>query len=142
MLRLFIYFNTKSQRWVMGLILKMLKIFFIQGWSGSHLLKKLGWGLPDSGGLVSGSGCCASHLYGTSSGWGLQNNCRFPWSVCWCSCGCSWVVVWVLPGEDLWCSWGYICADRHVWLDCVWMTFMDVIMCTLVLASTNDLNQV
>ena len=38
--------------------------------------------------MVSGSGCCASHLHGTSSGWSLQNNCRFPWSVHWCaSCG-------------------------------------------------------
>ena len=37
---------------------------------------------------MSGSGCCAGHLHGTSSGWGLQNNCRFPWSVrCYASCG-------------------------------------------------------
>ena len=37
-------------------------MFVSQGQSGSHLLKKLGWGLPDSGGMaVSGSGCCASH---------------------------------------------------------------------------------
>ena len=35
----------------------------------SHLLKKLGWGIPDSGGMASGSRCCTGHLCGTSSGW-------------------------------------------------------------------------
>ena len=39
------------------------------------------------------------------------------------------------PGED----WGYICACQ---LDSIWMTFVDVVMCTSVLASPNDLNQV
>ena len=46
------------------------------------------------------------------------------------------------PGEGLWCSWGYICAGQHVWLDSIWVMFMDVVMCTSVLASPNDLNQV
>ena len=145
----------------MWLILKMFEMFISQGQSRSHLLKKLGRGLPDSGGMASGSGCCAGHLCGTSSGWGLQNTCRFPWSVWWCaSCGYSWLWFgccwsnwcsgwgcwcrshWEHPRWGLWCSWGYICADRHVWLDSIWMTVMDVIMCTLVLASANDLNQV
>ena len=47
-LRLFNYFNTKSERWVMSLILKMFEMFISLGRSGSHLLKKPGQGLPDS----------------------------------------------------------------------------------------------
>ena len=68
---------------------EMFEMFVSQGRSGSHLLKKPGWGLPDSGRSASGSGCCAGHLCGTSSGWILQNNCSwwFPWSVHWCG---SW----------------------------------------------------
>ena len=90
----------------MWLILKMRKMFISQGWSGSHLLKKPGWGLPDSGWSVSGSRCCASHLCGTSSGWILQNNCSwwFPWSVHWSgSCRCSW---WFGCCWSNWCSAG------------------------------------
>ena len=58
-------------------------MFISQGWSGSHLLKKPGWGFPDSGWSGSGNGCCAGHLCGTSSGWFLQNNCSwwFPLSI-------------------------------------------------------------
>ena len=41
--------------------------------SGSHLLKKLGWGLPDSGGSVSGSRCCAG--LGTSPVDGFCGHC-------------------------------------------------------------------
>ena len=52
-------------------------VFISQGRSASHLLKKPGRGLPDSGGSASGSGCCASHLCRPSSGWSLQNSCRF-----------------------------------------------------------------
>ena len=145
----------------MWLILKVFKMFISQGQSGSHLLKKLGWGLPDSSWMANGSRCCTSHLHGTSSGQSLQNSCRFPWSVQWCaSCGYSWLWFgccwgnwcsswgcwcrshWEHPRWELWCSWGYISADGHVWLDSIWMTFMDVIMCTSVLASANDLNQV
>ena len=33
-------------------------------------------------------------------------------------------------------------ADRHVWLDSIWIMFMDVVICMSVLASANDLNQV
>ena len=99
MLKSFNYFNfsTMSERWVMWLILKMCEMFISQGWSRSHLLKKLGWGLSDSGWLVSCSMCCTGHLCGTSSGWILQNNCswRFPWSVHWCgSCRYSWLWFW------------------------------------------------
>ena len=160
MLRLFNYFNTKSERWVMWLILKMFEMFISQGWS-SHISSRSRVGGFLTGGLASGSGCCAGHLRGTSSGWGLQNNCRFPWSVQWyASCGYSWLWFgccwsnwcsgwgcwcrshWEHPRWGLWCSWGYTCADRHVWLDSIWMTFMDVIMCMSVLASANDLNHV
>ena len=145
---------------MMWLILKMFEMFISQGQSGSHL-KKLGWGLPDSGRSVSSSRCCASHFCSTSSGWGLQNNCRFPWSVQWCaSCGYSWLWFgccgcnlcsgwgcwcrshWEHPRWGLWCSWGYICADRCVWLHSIWMTFTDVVTCMSVLASANDSNQV
>ena len=156
-LKLFNYFNfnTKSERWVMWLILKMHEMLISQGWSGSHLLKKPGRGLPDSGWSASGSGCCTGHLCGTSSGWILQNNCSwwFPWSVHWSgTCGYSWWFGccwsnwcsswgcwhwshWKQPRWGLWCSWGYISAGQCVWLDSIWMTFMDVVMCMSVLAS-------
>ena len=39
----------------------MFEMFISQGKSGSHL-KKPGWGLPDSGRMASGSGCCTSYL--------------------------------------------------------------------------------
>ena len=147
----------------MWLILKIHEMFISQGQSSSHLPKKLGLGLPDSGWSVSGSGCCAGHLCGTSSGWILQNNCSwwFPWSFLWCgSCGCSWLRFqccwsnwcsgwgcwhwshWKHSRWGLWCSWGYISAGQHVLLDSIWMMFMDVIMCMSVLASPNDLDQV
>ena len=158
-------FNTKSERWMMWLfwkMCKMFKMFVSQGQSGSHLLKKLGRGLPDSGWSVSGSACCTSHLCGTSSGWFLQNNCSwwFPWSVHWSgSCGYSWWFGccwsnwcsvwgcchwshWEQPRWGLWCSWGYICAGQHSSLDSIWVAFTDVVTCMSVLASPNDLNQV
>ena len=146
MLRLFYYFNfnTKSERWVMWLFWKMhemFEMFISQGRSGSHLLKKPGRRLPDSGWSASGSACCAGHLCGTSSGWILQNNCSwwFPWSVHWCgSCryswwfGCCWSnwcsgwgccrwSHWEQPRWGLWCSWGYICAGQRSSLDSIWI---------------------
>ena len=70
----------------MWLILKMFEMFISQGQSRSHLLKKPGQGLPDSGGSVSGSGCCTSHLCGTSSGWSSAEHLQI-------SLECSMVVL-------------------------------------------------
>ena len=130
--------------------------------SGSHLLKKPGWGLPDSSQSASGSGCCTSLGWYISSGWVLWllrcMHYRFPWSV-WCSCGsnqiwwgcclsnrcsdwgCRCWSHWRHSRWALRCSWSYISNGRSVRFDSIWMMFMDVIMSTSVLSS-NDLNQV
>ena len=123
--------------------------------SRSHL-KKLGWGLPDSSWLVSGSRCCAS-------GWVLWllwcMHYRFPWSV-WCSCrsnyvwwgcclsnrcsywGCWCWSHWRHSRWALRCSWSYISDGRSVRFDSIWVTFTNVIVSMSVLPSSNDLNQV
>ena len=148
--------------WLFWKMCEMFEMFTSQGRSGSHLLKKPGRGLPDSGWSASGSACCAGHLCGTSSGWILQYNCSwwFPWSVHRSgSCGCSWwfgllleqlvqrlgLLSLVSLGTTrwgLWCSWGYIGAGQRSSLDSIWMMFGMWSRACLYWPPPNDLNQV
>ena len=116
---------------------------------GLHLFNKPGWWLTVPSRMARDSRCCAGLLwcYWLCMGRHVHSGCLLQ-SVGYCSwlrcCRSNtWCWLHCLGGRQVCgCSRSYTCGDALVRLDGIWMTFAYVVLGTLILSTTNDLDKV